>query len=103
MFHARHTHTVSRDDNIVSDCPTHFPLPVLSGPISCHIPELCTGVDCCVDVNLLSKSFHAFVYLDACNQMLNIGIEKLAFNLTMFNYEWGKHEQFYLQRMVRIE
>jgi hypothetical protein len=73
------------------------------GPVSCHIPDYCTGIDCCVDVDLIGKSFNAYVLMDACNYKLSVGIEKLAFNLTLFEYEWGKVEHFYLQGVIRIE
>jgi hypothetical protein len=71
--------------------------------VSCHIPDYCTGIDCCVDVPVIQRAFHAYVLLDACNYKLSVGIEKLSFNLTLFDYEWGKVEHFYLQGVIRLE
>jgi hypothetical protein len=75
----------------------------LDGPVSCHIPDSCTGIDCCVDVDIIGRSFRVFALLDACGYKLSVGIDKLKFDLTLFDYKWGKEEHFSLQGVVRIE
>lgn len=62
----------------------------LSGPITCALDNKCTRVDCCVDVGFLGKSFHGFIHLDPCNFRLSVGVEKLKFDLELFQYPWGK-------------
>jgi hypothetical protein len=87
----------------VVECPAIVGLPALPALTSCNIPDYCTGVDCCVDVNLLGKSFNAFVSLDPCNLQLRVGIENWIFNLTLVNYNWGHVEEFNLNNVVRIQ
>jgi hypothetical protein len=84
-------------------CPSDLVLPALDESVSCHIPEHCTGVECCVDVDLVGRSFHAYVVIDPCQYTLSIGIENLAVNLTLLDYEWGTIEHFNLRGVVRIE
>jgi hypothetical protein len=84
-------------------CPSDLVLPALDDSVSCHLPKQCTGVECCVDVDLVGRSFHAYVQIDPCQYTLGIGIENLVVNLTLLDYEWGKVEQFNMGRVVRIE
>ena len=74
----------------VSECPLNVSLFQLGSGVKCHIPDICTGVHCCVDVAVVGRSFHAFAVLDACNLVINVGIENLKFDLNLDNYEWGE-------------
>ena len=76
-------------------CPksADMTLPKIRGTVSCYVPDYCTGIDCCVDVGKIGKSFRIYALLDACNWKLSIGIEKRAFNFTIIDYKWGMYVQ----------
>ncbi|KAJ8320502.1 hypothetical protein KUTeg_002089 [Tegillarca granosa] len=72
---------------------TLFKLPDISKyPIACFIPDYCTGIDCCGTLDKLGLSLRTYVYLDTCDYRLFGGIETITFNITLFDYEWGKKE-----------
>ena len=58
--------------------------------VSCYLPSLCTGFQCCVDVPDLNMSFNAYLSVDPCNYMLTVGIEKFTFNKSLDHYTFGK-------------
>jgi hypothetical protein len=66
-------------------------LPDLGEGVSCHVPDYCTGVHCCVDVPVIGHAFHTYVLLDACNYILSVGIDMLQFNVTLLDYRWGMY------------
>ncbi|XP_033724862.1 uncharacterized protein LOC117314852 [Pecten maximus] len=41
--------------------------------------------------------------MDACNNQLSVGIDNFRFNVSLFNYEYGKQEQFYLKGVIRVD
>ncbi|XP_021353372.1 uncharacterized protein LOC110450253 [Mizuhopecten yessoensis] len=86
-----------------SACPVNMTLPRIRGPVTCHIPDYCTGVDCCVEVGPIGRSFNTYVLMDACKFELRIGIENFNFNVSLFAYDYGKHEQIYLKGVIRID
>ncbi|KAL5013968.1 hypothetical protein ScPMuIL_008238, partial [Solemya velum] len=89
-----------------SDCPTNLTphLPAINGtPVTCYLSATCTGVRCCVDASDIGQSFTAFMEIDACQSVLRVGIERLQFTRTLFNYTWGQEEQFYLFGVLRID
>ena len=90
--------------SFVSECKLALDssLPRLNGPVSCHLLDSCTGIQCCIDVKEISKSVNMYVILDACNYRLSAGIEKLAFNQSLLNYKFGKKESFNLMDVVRV-
>ncbi|KAL3873866.1 hypothetical protein ACJMK2_036950, partial [Sinanodonta woodiana] len=94
---------VPQSDGWNSSCPYDVKLPSLPSGVACHIPSLCTGVQCCVDVEFLNRSFNAFLLLDSCNYKLTVGIEKLNFTKHLFDYSWGKQDQFWLFGAVRLD
>ncbi|VDI43606.1 Hypothetical predicted protein [Mytilus galloprovincialis] len=69
-------------------CDKSVDLQPLTGPVTCHIPDICTGVECCIDVNPIRRSFHVFVFLDACSYRLRMGIEKYEIDISLFDYEF---------------
>ena len=75
---------------IYTACPKNMTLPKIRGTVNCFIPDYCTGIECCVEVGKIGKSFKLYALLDACNWQLSIGIEKRAFNFSIVNYKWGK-------------
>ncbi|VDI08030.1 Hypothetical predicted protein [Mytilus galloprovincialis] len=73
-----------------NECPS-MPnsLNPLSSYIACYIPDHCTAVDCCLDVELLDRSFHIFVDIDSCYYRLTIGVERMSYTLNLINdYKW---------------
>lgn len=76
-----------------SDCPlameTMTQIP--SGlPLSCHIKDHCTAIECCLDLQSpLQQTIHFFMDLDLCLQTLKLGIENLTFETTLLSYAYG--------------
>ncbi|KAK3609658.1 hypothetical protein CHS0354_035943 [Potamilus streckersoni] len=70
---------------------------------TCRLANSCMGVECCMDVAAIGRSFSAYIYIDPCNLRMMVGIEDLQFNISLLNYEWNKKEQFYLFGVVRID
>ena len=72
-------------------CPLSFvDLPPLPEMVSCHIPEHCTGIYCCVDIPKIGLSIEAYLDIDLCTYRVSGGIEQETFDETLFEYEWGK-------------
>lgn len=87
-----------------TECKLNLPyrLPTLSGPLTCQLTDTCTGIQCCVEIKEIGKSIDVFVILDACNYKFAAGIEKLTFNQSLLNYEFGKKESFNLMNVFRV-
>ncbi|CAG2196994.1 unnamed protein product [Mytilus edulis] len=66
----------------------HFSLPSVPNTMSCHLTDTCTGIDCCIDVEQISRSINVYIKLDACNYKLTAGIEKLTLDVPLLNYEF---------------
>lgn len=58
-------------------------------PMSCYIPDFCTGVECCAEIPMLGLGLHAYVYLDLDKLELRYGLETITGTLKLFNYDWG--------------
>jgi len=86
----------------VTDCPLNVDTPALPSSLSCHLEDYCTGVQCCLDVNTIGKSFTTYVFLNACEFKLEIGIEKFSLNISLLTYPWGKMEEFSLFGVLRV-
>lgn len=85
-----------------SECPHPVDSVALPEFITCHVPSYCTGIDCCVHIGLVKRSFKVFLHLDACNFIFAIGIEKFGLNISLLEYEWGKTEEFSLLGVLRV-
>lgn len=76
-----------------SDCPLAMEAmkQIPSGlPLSCHIKDHCTAIECCLDLQSpLQQTIHFFMDLDLCLQTLNLGIENLTFETTLLSYAYG--------------
>ena len=70
-------------------CPKQIELPDLSGSLNCYVPEYCTGIDCCVEISQIGRTFHVYLLLDACSHRLKIGIENLGLDQAYFSFEFG--------------
>ena len=71
-------------------------LPKIHSSVTCYIPDYCTGINCCVEVGKIGKSFNAYALLDGCNWKLSVGVEKRSFNISLTEYEWGKQNVYYV-------
>lgn len=58
--------------------------------VTCYLPSLCTAVDCCVEVEPLSRSFNVYLHIDPCNYLLRVGIDNFYFNQSLDRYTFGK-------------
>lgn len=59
-------------------------------PLSCHIKDHCTAIECCLDLQSpLQQTIHFFMDLDLCLQTLKLGIENLTFETTLLAYKYG--------------
>lgn len=75
---------------VVSACPLNLTLPELPENVKCSVPEYCTGLECCVYIELIRKSINVKFLLDACSYKLTLAIEKRESILSLLDYEWGK-------------
>ncbi|VDI40563.1 Hypothetical predicted protein [Mytilus galloprovincialis] len=89
--------------NWTKDCAMNITLPPLSSDVSCHVTSLCTGIQCCVDNELLNRTLDFSILLDPCEKRLSISIEQTRYNTTFSNINWGVNQYFNLQGMIRIE
>jgi hypothetical protein len=90
--------------SIYLDCTADITLHDLSGPVSCHIADSCTAVECCVDADVIGKSFHVSLTLDGCLYTLSVGIEKRFVHAMIFaDFTWGERHSVDLEGVVVIE
>ena len=75
---------------ILSDCPVMTPS-AISVPATCYIPDYCTGIDCCYDFDYLGLHLNFYLYIDTCKYVIRGGIEKFTFEISLFDYNWGKY------------
>ncbi|VDI36462.1 Hypothetical predicted protein, partial [Mytilus galloprovincialis] len=74
--------------NWTKDCAMNMTLPLLSSDVSCHVTSLCTGIQCCVDNDLLNRTLDFSILLDPCEKRLSISIEQTRYNTTFSNINW---------------
>ncbi|CAC5374575.1 unnamed protein product [Mytilus coruscus] len=70
--------------------------------ITCNLDSSCRAIDCCLDVPVIKKSVHIFMNLDSCNYQLRVGIEKLQFNITLRDYQFGEWTLVDLNGVIRM-
>ena len=87
----------------LTDCPASAFMITPPSNMSCHIPEFCTGLQCCLAIPVLKRSFQFHVYIEACSYVLSIGIEKYYYNVSLLSYEWGKTNSFSLLGAMKIK
>lgn len=89
---------------MISECPVTFHKPDLNETTAvCHTSASCTGINCCVYVPLLDRTFDVFLDVDSCYGKLSVGIEKMYKNKSFLGYQGGQMEMFSLQNAVRLE
>ncbi|VDI03913.1 Hypothetical predicted protein, partial [Mytilus galloprovincialis] len=84
-------------------CSADVPVTALPVYARCRLPSYCTGIQCCVAVPILKRTFETHVLLDACAYKLSIGIEKLVINESLFDYTFNTWKTVSLGNMVRLE
>ncbi|VDI38371.1 SWI/SNF-related matrix-associated actin-dependent regulator of chromatin subfamily E, member 1 [Mytilus galloprovincialis] len=84
-------------------CPSNVPLHDLTGSLSCTIPDYCTGIDCCVEIPQIGRTFHVYLLLDACSHRLKIGIENLGLDQAYFNFEFDKVQEIRLSKLITLQ
>lgn len=73
----------------IVDCQMEVVMAPISDSVTCLVKDTCTSVSCCVDIGFMKTSFEAYLTLDACNYWLDVGIEKLSFNLSLKDVIFG--------------
>lgn len=63
----------------------------ISDSLTCLIKDTCTSINCCLEVEFMKTSFEAYLELDACNDWLEVGIEKLSFNISLKDITYGNY------------
>ena len=85
IFFDIHFHTLECPDSI---------LPSEGGSLVCSVNQNCLDINCCVNMNIkvTELKLKAWLTVDPCNFTFSVGFEKLVYNLTLFNYKWGRPE-----------
>ncbi|XP_069109897.1 uncharacterized protein [Argopecten irradians] len=83
-----------------NECPTVQPPNV--DDATCYLSPDCTEMECCMTDMVTNRNIHYYVRLDPCANELNIGIEKLAFNVSLYEYNWGEMEELDIGGVFRI-
>lgn len=76
------------------ECSADVDLPELPDFISCHLTEICTAVECCLEVGVLKTTATFYLAVDACEQKLEIGIEQIKLIQDFRTFEFGKEFLF---------
>ncbi|VDH92137.1 Hypothetical predicted protein [Mytilus galloprovincialis] len=87
----------------VNECPHSMQLPQISGLISCKLMKSCTTVDCCFNVDFLKRNFHVQLDIDYCNRNIVFIIEKLKFEYSLLNFQWGVKDRFKLGTALYLD
>uniref|UniRef100_K1PXP9 Uncharacterized protein n=1 Tax=Magallana gigas TaxID=29159 RepID=K1PXP9_MAGGI len=86
-----------------SDCQMDVLTNPISDSVTCLIKDTCTAVSCCMDIDFLQRSFESYITIDACNQWIHVGIEKLSFNISFDDFPFGRENKFYLNSVIRLD
>lgn len=75
-----------------SECPKTIAfLPSeIPEPMSCYIPDYCTGIECCAEIPALGLGLHVFAFLDLNKLELQIGMENVSETIKLNDYVWGE-------------
>ena len=66
---------------------------VIPDPMSCFIPDYCTGIECCADIPVLDQGLHLFIHLDLEKLELSYGFENIKNTMKLIDYVWGNEIQ----------
>ena len=75
-----------------SGCPrTINSLPAeVPEPMTCYIPDYCTGIDCCAELPVLGLGLRSYVFLDLERLEIRYGMENVHRTVKIADYTWGK-------------
>ena len=73
----------------ILDCNHVHNVLTLPTNINCYVKPSCTNIVCCEDVDMLRRSFETEINIDPCDFKLTVRIERLRFDVSLFDYEWG--------------
>lgn len=85
-----------------AECPASTLALNLPSDLSCHIPDFCTGIECCFSVGILKRSFQMHLFIDTCSNLFSVGIEKYVNKVSLIDYEWGTTKAFSLAGALRV-
>ncbi|XP_060596420.1 uncharacterized protein LOC132750448 [Ruditapes philippinarum] len=85
-----------------NECQLIDDLPDLSDNVFCSLEKYCNTIDCCLNSELLQRNFAFSVKVDQCEMKLTLTIEKLKFELSLFDYDWGSENIIDLFGVLRI-
>lgn len=57
--------------------------------MSCHIPDYCTGIECCAEIPGLGLGLHLYLNLDLDKLELSFGFENMQKKMKLIDYVWG--------------
>jgi hypothetical protein len=55
-----------------------------------------------MDVPLLRRSVHVFIFVYTCTNTLEIGIEKMKYTVSLSDFDWGMEKVVSLQGVFNI-
>lgn len=73
-----------------SDCPVTLDLKPLSSDISCYISDICTSIQCCLQLDIVQTAVEFQLAIDSCEKKLKVAIEKISIVKDLHNYTFGK-------------
>lgn len=82
-----------------TDCDTPISLPKLPDELKCHVPDYCTGFDCCLSLDILRTTMNIEFLLDSCAYTLTMSIEKFKKTILLLDYDWGKFPDLFYTAM----
>ncbi|WAR05132.1 hypothetical protein MAR_020501 [Mya arenaria] len=86
----------------ISDCPLQIVLPNLHNTIQCHLQHTCTGIECCIYVDILDRYVSVFLQVDTCNMRLIAGVENLMINESLLEFNYGSEKHIHLMGVFRM-
>ncbi|XP_053398344.1 uncharacterized protein LOC128556707 [Mercenaria mercenaria] len=85
------------------ECPVELTLSPLPSGIGCFISDMCTAIQCCLEIEIVQTSVSFYVIVDGCGKKLTVGIEQMKLVLDIDSYQFGQWDRFYLFGVYRID
>ncbi|KAK3101942.1 hypothetical protein FSP39_007535 [Pinctada imbricata] len=60
-----------------------------SQAIGCYVDSTCTNTRCCVEIDTLGRSVETKLLIDPCNFKLQISIDRLSFEVSLYEFQYG--------------
>ncbi|WAR05124.1 hypothetical protein MAR_020493 [Mya arenaria] len=70
--------------------------------VSCSVGKSCTDFQCCVNSELLQRTFTIEMNVNACSKKLNLAIEQLYMNISLLDFTWGTANTISMFGVVRL-